>query len=140
MGKRRNQQFQIQRTPGSIISVEGKYEGPLPLPAHLEKYEAVLPGAAERIMAMAEKQSDHRRGLETKVVNSDIANSRLGLIFGFIIAMLGISGGVFLINNGKIVEGSIFSGLTVVSLVGAFVYGSQQRRKERLANQQILQR
>ena len=34
------------------------YQGPLPHPTHFAGYESVLPGAAERILAMAEKQQE----------------------------------------------------------------------------------
>ncbi|MGL4370892.1 MAG: DUF2335 domain-containing protein, partial [Spirochaetota bacterium] len=40
------------------------YSGPLPLPSDFSGYEAVLPGAAERIMAMTEEQSRHRMKCE----------------------------------------------------------------------------
>lgn len=53
--------------------------GPLPPPEILQQYNEILPGAANRIITMAEEQSSHRRILESKVINSDIINSRLGL-------------------------------------------------------------
>lgn len=37
------------------------YSGPIPSANELKKYEDVLPGAAERIIAMAENQSRHRQ-------------------------------------------------------------------------------
>jgi len=40
------------------------YSGPIPHPNDLARYEEILPGAAERIMKMAELQAEHRRALE----------------------------------------------------------------------------
>lgn len=36
------------------------YSGPIPPPEAFEKYEKVLPGAADRIMKMTERQQEHR--------------------------------------------------------------------------------
>jgi len=36
------------------------YQGPIPPPSLLQEYDAVVPGSAERILAMAERQSAHR--------------------------------------------------------------------------------
>jgi len=80
---------------------------------------------------MAHSQTEHRQELEKKVIGSDILNSRLGLIFGFLIGMTGIISGVIIISKGQVFAGSFISGVTLVSLVGTFVYGSQGRRKER---------
>ena len=41
-----------------------QYSGPLPKAEDLAKYEALLPGAADRIFVMAEKQLSHRHDLE----------------------------------------------------------------------------
>ena len=37
------------------------HSGPLPDPSSLQKYNDVLPGAAERIIHMAEQQQGHRQ-------------------------------------------------------------------------------
>ncbi len=113
------------------LILERKFAGPLPMPADLEQYNRILPGAAERILSMAEKQAEHRQGIENRVIGSDTRNSMLGLIFGFLIGALGLGCGFFLIFNGMLVEGSIFGGATLASLVTTFIYGSQQRRRER---------
>lgn len=41
------------------VAQESSFAGPLPHPSHFEGYNKVLPGAAERILAMAEKQQDY---------------------------------------------------------------------------------
>ena len=38
------------------VARESSFTGPLPLPSHFAEYNKVLPGAAERILAMAERQ------------------------------------------------------------------------------------
>jgi uncharacterized membrane protein len=118
------------------VIMQSQFIGPIPLPAHLEHYEKILPGAAERILAMAERQSAHRQKIEDKVITSDVKNSSRGLTYGFIICLVAIVGGFTLIYLGKSIEGSVIGGTALVGLVTAFIYGSNQRRKERESKKQ----
>jgi hypothetical protein len=55
----------------------------------------------------------------------------MGLWFAFVLGLIALGGGVFLIYHGRTVAGSIFSGMYLIGVSSVFVYGSQQRRKER---------
>jgi uncharacterized membrane protein len=114
----------------SNLLIRAQYTGPLPPPEALKKYEEILPGAAERIMCMAEKQAQHRQKLEEMIVRANNRDSLLGLIFGFIIGLATIGGGLFCILKGYQWSGAFLglSGLTGV--VSAFIYGSRQKRLE----------
>ena len=105
--------------------------GPLPSPQTLDQYNTIVNGAAERIIAMAEKQASHRQDLEAIVIKSGSRDSLLGLIFGLIIGLSTIIGGVICILSGYSTEGTILGGSGLVSLIGVFVYGSRQKRTER---------
>jgi uncharacterized membrane protein len=107
------------------------FSGPLPHPALLAKYNEVVTNGAERIMAMAERQSIHRESLEAQVVAENVASQKRGSIFAFIICLIGLLGGFTLIAVGKSPYGlaSIISSLA--ALAGVFVYGKYQQRKER---------
>jgi len=107
------------------------YAGPLPPPEVLVQYNQTVPDAAERIITMAESQSRHRQELESKVIESDIKNSRLGLHYGLIIGLAAVIGGTICITSGYEVGGSIIGGTGLTGLVGVFVYGSRSKRKER---------
>ena len=65
-----------------------RYSGPLPPPQALEQYNRAVPNGAERIMAMAEKELDHRHTLETKVINGRIRAELLGTISALVLAVL----------------------------------------------------
>lgn len=125
--------LQSQNNPGGLIRrTEGVYySGPLPPAQELQRYNDILPGAADRIITMAEQQSYHRQSLESKVITSDTRNATVGLFFGFIIGLTGIIAGTVLIFKNHVLPGSFISGGTIVSLVSTFVYGSQKRKKER---------
>ncbi|EHI56450.1 hypothetical protein HMPREF9333_00312 [Johnsonella ignava ATCC 51276] len=56
------------------------FSGPLPPPSILQGYEDVLPGSADRILKMAEKEQSNRHDLINKQVNSEIRDSFIGII------------------------------------------------------------
>lgn len=94
-------------------------------PALLEQYDCVLPGSAERIFVMAERQSNHRQALEKVIVNSDSKRAYLGLLSGLIVALVVVISGAFLIFNGHDWAGATMVTGIVVALSGIFVYGSK---------------
>jgi uncharacterized membrane protein len=51
-------------------------QGPLPSPEEFGGYDQVLPGAAERILSMAEKEQKHRHDLESQETEQAIAVSK----------------------------------------------------------------
>ena len=104
-------------------------EDAFPSPDQLKEYEAVLPGLAQRLIVQAENQTAHRIEMEQKLVSSGIMKSTLGLIFGFFIGSIGIGGGFYLTAIGFNVIGIVFSSTTLVSIVTAFIYGSQSKKK-----------
>jgi len=106
------------------------FTGPLPPPEVLEKYNQVLPGLAERIMAMAEQQSKHRQGLERTVVDSNAFVQKLGPFLGFFVAVTAVIGGIFLILKGKDGYGLAAIIGALASLAGVFIYGKSKQKKE----------
>ncbi|MGL4392712.1 MAG: DUF2335 domain-containing protein [Fusobacteriaceae bacterium] len=104
-----------------IMSQEN-YEGPIPHPDLFKKFDEVLSGAAERIMAMAEKEQSHRHKSEQEY----FALQKLGLVCGFIIAILFVILGVFLIYVGKSITGFSLAISALASLVFAFSIKSKK--------------
>jgi uncharacterized membrane protein len=130
---RKNQQ-EVTRREVSVSKTEYRHSGPIPDPLTLEHYEMILPGAAERIMKMAENQSEHRRYLERTVIDNDVKNSRLGVWFGFLVAIITLGVGTFIILNDHEVGGTIIGGSGLAGLVGVFIYGTNSSKKERNEN------
>lgn len=106
------------------------YSGPLPHPELLHKYEQVLPGLADRIVSMAERQSAHRQELERTVVNSDVRRSNLGLLAAFLITVMFLSASVALVVNGHEVAGATLGSVNIVGLVYAFINGKRKQDRE----------
>lgn len=68
----------------SRVSFSSFSAGPLPVSSEFAGYEQTLPGAAERILAMAEKEQSHRHEIELKAVDlhsreQEIESSRVNM-------------------------------------------------------------
>ena len=112
-----------------VVSIQ--YETPLPPPGMMAQYERIMPGSADRIISMAEAQSSHRRELENRKLNSDIHNERLGQILAFVLALVGLVGGIWLTAIGKGLEGLTTFLATLAGLAAVFIYGRQSQTAER---------
>lgn len=131
-------QYMPPKNPSIVQSLQiEQRQGPLPKPSDLHEYDVVVPGAAERIIKMAEEQAKHRQDLERSVIQSDIRDGRTGLFLGFIIGIVAILGGAYCIAQGHSIAGGILGGSAVPGLTAVFVYGSRQRTKERATKQQV---
>lgn len=126
-----------QARNGQLIKREVSItSGPLPHPEILKMYNDLIPGAAERIFVMAEAQSSHRLSLEKKVIYSSADDSRLGLIFAFILGIIALASSTYLISTGKQVSGGIIGGVYLISIVSAFIKGSKNTKEDLQSNKQ----
>lgn len=66
-----------------IKAIQSEFSGPIPPPNIIKGYEEILPGAADRIIRMAETQACHRQAMEKKMVDSESRDSLLGIFFAF---------------------------------------------------------
>lgn len=114
----------------TLTHVEASYTGPIPPPGMLVKYNEAVPGAADRILVMAERQSVHREAIESKVVDAGIKSQARGSWFGFIVSMTAVVGGIYLIKLGKSSEGLTAIIGSLAALAGVFVYGKRKESKE----------
>lgn len=65
------------------------YSAPLPPAAELQRYDVIVPGAGDRIIKMAEKQSDHRQRMENKALNITFFGQILTVGLGVFLIYLG---------------------------------------------------
>ena len=119
--------------------IQLKYSGVMPMASEAERYEALSPGATERMLNYADEQQIHRHGLENRVVDSNIALAHRGQWMGFTIGVIGIAAATFLISTGYPAAGiTVFLG-DILSLVGVFVYGRREATKEKVATLERLE-
>ena len=110
--------------------VTERFQGPMPHPDHLRKYESILPGAADRMLRLAEKSVDHRIGTERFAHEADAKETRLGIYCGaglFALLILAAFASLF-VTDSPLVP-SIFLGTAAVGGIAAFV--NVTRRKSR---------
>jgi uncharacterized membrane protein len=128
------------KSASSLMKIEASFSGPLPPPSLLAKYSEIIPNGAERIMAMVEKQSEHREKLESRVVNGNVASQTRGSWFAFILCLVALVGGFYLILQGKSVAGlvSIIGSVGVIG--GVFVVSRREQKNERVEKFTALQK
>ena len=92
------------------------FSGPLPPPDVLKAYNEAHPDAADRILRMAEQQGEHRQ----RAASKDQSTAARGQVFGFVIAMTALVGGIGLLLLDKDIGGYATIGAGFAVLVGAF--------------------
>ena len=97
------------------------FNGPLPAPEDFLQYEKVLPGAADRILSMAEKQLLHRTGLEKEIVAKNFRQSSIGQFIGGILALICLGVSFWLGMNGHDWLAGIIATTTVIGIITVFV-------------------
>lgn len=112
----------------SSVTQEYTYSGILPHPMSLKQFDEVLPGTAERIITMTEKEGEHRRIIEKQIVDSEFKIQNQGIKLGFLIALVGILGSIFLAFYDKTIASTILGGSTLVSLVSVFIKGINTKK------------
>ena len=97
----------------------------------LARYNQIVPGAAARIISMAESQMNHRQHLERVVVEAGVDAQRRGVIWGGIIALAAFGGASGLLIAGQSIAGVVIILGEVFSGAGVFVYGRRRQQGER---------
>lgn len=82
---------------------------------------------------MAEQQGEHRRTADSQ----ELSTAARGQLFGFVIAMTALVGGIVLLLLDKDIQGFATIGTGFAALVGAFTIGriSQARERRRQSEQ-----
>ena len=107
-------------------TVVEQHHGPLPHPEHLERYEHIVQGAADRIISMAEKEQAHRQKLESRVVDWSIAGDRFGLVSGCLVSFGFIAGGMVCAYLDQPVVGVAMVGSSAAGIITALVRGREK--------------
>jgi uncharacterized membrane protein len=118
------------RAVGIIIQKVEMLSGPLPPPVVLEQYDNVMPGLANRIVAMAETTLAHDQEVQTKILDADIRASNRDHVYrsmGMVIALLALFGMLFLVawlaHINKPYLAGLFSAVSIGVIIGKFIQG-----------------
>jgi uncharacterized membrane protein len=94
-----------QVTAQVVALFSERFSGPIAHPRHLREYEDIVPGAADRIIRMAEDALIHQKKMEEIALLANVKDSKDGRLFGFAaLAFLGtdVLGTIGAFINGKI--------------------------------------
>ncbi len=146
MSRRKNKQLKRQNPAKTPAIPEPKaviahsttaFSGPIPPPDLLMKYDLLLPGAAERIIAMAEKESAHRKEMERIALNADIKienrdydEARWGQILGFLFGLFTVYFGAITAMSGAEWAGGFIGTGGLASIVIAFISGRKREKQK----------
>ena len=139
-GKSRLAPHQTTPQNGQVIQVQQvsqSFQGPMPPPALLEHYERIVPGAAERILQIAESEVHHRHAQENAATDANIEAQRkqldiakqqtsssyvsdlMGQIFGMLVSATCIGGAVYLAIHDQPWVAATLAGLPLAGIIRA---------------------
>ena len=107
----------------TVSAQQIEYSGPIPPASELQKYNAVIPDAAERILVMAEKNQQHSIDIDHKALDAARREARRGQVFAFLITLSAFATSIAALVMGHPSVASVIGGATVVSLAVAFIKG-----------------
>jgi uncharacterized membrane protein len=107
------------------------YSGPIPDPDMLAQFEHVLPGSADRLLRMAEKEQDHRHEDQRRRTGAEVFQRKGGLMSATVICLLVAGGGIYLLGLGRNIEGFVALigslGVLAASFIAAFAAKASQK-------------
>ena len=115
---------QVQVTHTRSIEVSA---GPLPHPGFFQAYENTLPGAAHRILAMAETQQEHRHEQQAARLRSDESREARGQWIALAVVVTGIVAGTTLVLSDKSIEGVATALGAIGGVASLFVWSRRPR-------------
>ncbi len=119
------------------------HQGPLPAPEDLHRYEALLPGAAERIMRLSEDEATHRRSLEDRASAANASaqaeqvasvayqtravfrSDAIGQAAGLIVSLACVAAAVYLAGNGREWVAGALAAIPTAAVIQAFIVKRQ---------------
>ena len=110
---------EAERVIGMVL--QKSHSGPLPAPEDLADYERICPGAADRIITMAESNMNHRQSMEKTLVKSEYGLRTRGqwLALAALVVMLAVIAFTFWL--GQPIAGSVLGSATLIAVTGMFL-------------------
>ena len=104
-----------------IIQVQREFSGPIPHPDIIRGYENVVPGSANRIIEMAEKQAKHRQDMESIMVRAESRDGLLGVLFAFALGIGSLVASVVVVVMVPQGSGAISSAALGITGIGSII-------------------
>ena len=115
-----SQKLNKQKQSGAQVTTQ-QFSGPVPHPEILRGYEQILPGAAKRILSMAELDQKHQIEIESSAQHLAAREIKRGQIFGLVVSISAFITSITSLILGFEKAAMVIGGTTVVGLVTVFV-------------------
>lgn len=103
------------------MQMEQAWAGPLPDPATLGFYEQILPGAAERILTMAEETTTRHLRTADKLADAEIETAKTGQSLAFGLAIIAFASAIVFFSLGNTLAGGLFLSVPVLMFIKSFL-------------------
>ena len=113
-------------TPQGQAIVCQHFQGPVPPPAMLKEYDQLMPGLANRLVELTEKEQRHRHQMVSDTVS--IAKSGQTKAFWIALSVI-ISAVVFGLMGERVLAGALVT-IDLAALVSAFIAGKHYSRNQ----------
>ena len=114
--------------------IQSEFRGPIPPPEIISGYEAIIPGAADRILAMAEKQSQHRQEMEKIKIKSESRDGLLGILFAFVLGIGSIIAAIVIVvlvpQNAGAISSALLGMTGIGSIIATFIQATRMEKKD----------
>ncbi|TAN50882.1 MAG: hypothetical protein EPN21_07990 [Methylococcaceae bacterium] len=116
------------KSPGQELTFHDHETDTPVLPvAQIEQLHQFRPDRVDWIFEQTEREAESRRK-ETRRINTLIFIERFaGMLFAFLLGCTGLAGAIWLAVQGREVAASSLGGVTLVSLVSAFIFASRRK-------------
>lgn len=116
------------KSPGQELTVQDHETDTPVLPiAQIEQLHQFRPDRVDWVFEQTEREAEARRS-ETRRINTLIFVERFtGIVFAFLLGCTGLVGSIWLATQGREIAASSIGGVTLVSLVSAFIYASRRK-------------
>jgi uncharacterized membrane protein len=120
---------EILESPELKAVMVRRHTGPLPAPEDFRAYEKVLPGASDRIVAMAETSLAaqlKRMDISAEEMRLGFHEAARGQVYAFVLALVCLLIGGYLVQGGQQISGTIFGGVGLGAIIYTIIQGKRR--------------
>lgn len=99
------------------------FRGPLPPPAMLKEYRDIIPNGAERIMAMSEREQEHRHTVTKTAVGGAVLKDKRGQWMAYSITLIILAIATMFAWKGQTVFAGTLITVDLIGLASVFAIG-----------------
>lgn len=120
------QQPKVREAMAQVIVQQSAYQGPVPPAEMYAAYEKADPGSGRLLIDMTSRAMTAQVEHNSRRLNGDFAEARLGQIFAFVIAMTAILCGAYVAIHGAKWPGTIIGVGGLAAIVYQFIQGRKR--------------